>query len=70
MEEFEAYEPLGDGLFRDGYDIRCCYPLLTVEIKDDKVIFEYETFTVTVSWKNENGKRTDPHWNREYKEEG
>ena len=70
MEDFQAYEPLDDGLFGDGYDIKCIYPIISVEIKDNCVIFEYEPYIITVSWTNKNGKRTNPHWKREYKAKG
>lgn len=61
----------GDGLCWFGGDLFCAYPLLSTEITDASVVFEYEKYTVTVSWENDtetNNKRINPKWKREYKE--
>lgn len=68
---FEAFEPLDDGLFANGYDIMCSLPIISVDIQDDHVTYEYEPYTITVSWTNEaDGKRTNPHWERVDKQGG
>lgn len=64
-------QPLGDGLYFFGGDLFCTYKLLGTIVSDNSVVFEYEKYTVTVSWENDtetNNKRINPKWKREYKE--
>lgn len=62
-------QPCGDGLYFFGGDLFCIYKLLGVEITESSVQFEYEKYTVTVSWDNDeiNNKRINPKWVRTYK---
>lgn len=64
----------GDGLFFDGGDIYCRYPCLSFERIDGetsgKAIYEYEPYTVTVSYDIDGNKRKNAHWTRTYKEAG
>lgn len=57
----------GDGLFMFGNDIHCTYPRISVEIKPTYVIYEYEPYTVKVSWENQDGKRVNVKCERFYK---
>ena len=72
-------EPLGDGLYRLGWDIFSTYKLSSVSpVKTDTdgrkcKVFTYVTeegkivYTVTVSWtEDSNGNKSDPHWTRSY----
>lgn len=60
--------PCGDGLYFFGGDLFCTYKLLSTEINETSVKYEYEPYTVTVSWtKSGDNKKTDPKWKREYK---
>ncbi len=62
----------GDGLFFDGGDIYCRYPCLSFERIDGetsgKAIYEYEPYTITVTYDIDGGKRKNAHWTRTYKE--
>lgn len=62
----------GDGLFFDGGDIHCQYPCLSFERIDGetsgKAIYEYEPYTITVTYDIDGGKRKNAHWTRTYKE--
>lgn len=64
----------GDGLFFDGGDIHCRYPCLSFERIDGetsgKAIYEYEPYTITVTYDIDGGKRKNAHWTRVYKEAG
>lgn len=58
----------GDGLYFFGGDLFCTYKLLGTIINNNSVIFDYEKYTVTVSWTNGgDGVRTNPTWQRHYK---
>lgn len=60
--------PCGDGLYFVGGDLFCTYKLISTEINDTSVKFEYEKYYVTVSWtKSSDNKKTNPKWQREYK---
>ena len=61
-------EDLGDGLFRWCGDIFCTYPLIRSKVSDSSVIYDYGVYTVTVSWTNSDGYRTNPQWVRKYPE--
>lgn len=61
-------EDLGDGLYWFMGDIHCDYPRISTEIGENYVIFEFEPYTVKVTWENSNGKRVNPHWERILKE--
>lgn len=62
-------QPCGDGLYFFGGDLFCTYKLLGTTINDNSVIFDYEKYTVTVSWTNtSNNVKTNPKWIREYKQ--
>ncbi len=67
-----AVKSLGDGLFRSGGDIYCKYPCLSFERIDGetsgKAIYEYEPYTITVTYDIDGGKRKNAHWTRVYKE--
>lgn len=58
---------IGDGLYFFGGDLFCAYELLSTTVNEDSVEFEYEKYTVTVSWENEGEKRTNPKLERKYK---
>ena len=58
----------GDGLWFSGGDIHCAYPLISVTVNADNVVYEYEPYTITVSWTNQDGKRSNPKWKRTYKD--
>ena len=64
----------GDGLFFDGGDIHCRYPCLSFERIDGetsgKAIYEYEPYTITVTYDIDGVKRKNAHWTRVYKEAG
>lgn len=60
-------KPYGDGLYYIGGDLFCVYPLLSTEITDTSVKFEYEKYFITVSWTNSGDKRINPSWQRQYK---
>lgn len=64
----------GDGLFFDGGDIHCRYPCLSFERIDGETsgeaIYEYEPYTITVTYDIDGGKRKNAHWTRTYKEAG
>lgn len=63
-------QPCGDGLYYFGGDLFCAYKLLSTIVNDNSVVFEYEKYTVTVSWDNDtetNNKRINPKWSRVYK---
>ena len=59
------YEDLGDKLF-------CLYPLLSVTSNETETagtkVFEYEPYTITVTYDIDGGKRKNAHWTRTYKE--
>lgn len=59
-EIFGMDKMYGDGLFMFGGDIHCTYPLLSTEMGDDYVMFEYEPYSIKVSWENQDGKRVNP----------
>ena len=60
--------PCGDGLYYFGGDLFCTYKLLSTEINDTSVKFEYEKYFVTVTWtKSGDNKKTNPKWERTYK---
>lgn len=67
MENFTMDRKYGDGLFFFGGDIHCTYPRISVEIKNDCVIFEYEPYVVKISWENKDGKRYFTKAERFYK---
>nr|DAU71510.1 MAG TPA: hypothetical protein [Caudoviricetes sp.] len=64
---------LGDGLFSQGGDVFCACSLISSERIEEgaegKVVNEYEKYTVTVSYDIEGSKRSNPRWERVYKEE-
>lgn len=60
-------EPKGDGLYLFGNDLFCTYPLLGTTVNEDSVVFDYEKYTITVSWENNGNKRVKPKWKRVYK---
>lgn len=62
------FKDMGDNLFMCGGDLFCTYPLLSVSSSSTAKIFEYEPYTITVTFDVENGVRKNPHWVREYKE--
>ena len=64
------FTDLGDGRYMWGGDIFCSYPCLGTEVKENYVIFDFGVYTVKVSWKNSEGKRTEPKWKRIYPEGG
>lgn len=61
-------KPCGDGLYLFGGDLFCTYKLLGTTVSDNSVIFDYEKYTVTVSWENNGDSRINPKWEREYKQ--
>lgn len=61
-------KPCGDGLYFIGGDLFCTYKLLGTTVNDNSVVFDYEKYTITVSWENSNNnKRINPKWKRIYK---
>lgn len=69
----KGVESLGDGLFRihESGEIFCLKKLLGTKVEQCKVTYDYGTYEIAVSWvEDEDGKRTDPHWVRTYKEVG
>ena len=62
------FTDLGDGLYMWGGDIFCSYPRLSTEVTDSYVVFDFGVYKVKVSWKNSEGKRTEPKWKRIYPE--
>ena len=64
------FTDLGDGLYMWGGDIFCSYPCLSTEVTDSYVVFDFGVYKVKVSWKNSEGKRTEPKWERIYPEGG
>ncbi|UKI16751.1 MAG: hypothetical protein L6V87_02375 [Ruminococcus sp.] len=71
------YEDLGDKLIRqrDSDEIFCLYPLLSVTSNETETagtkVFEYEPYTITVTYDIDGGKREkNAHWTRVYKEAG
>lgn len=65
----KGIESLGDGLFRyrESGEIFCMKKLLGTVVEKGKVIFDYGVFEIAVTWTESDGKRTDPHWVRNYK---
>lgn len=61
-------EDLGDGLFRVGYDIFCTYPLKSHVIAETSVTYNYEPYSVIVSWtwNADTATKTDIKWERVY----
>ena len=65
-------ESLGDGLFKQGGDIFCKLPLISFERTETETlgtaVYEYEKYTITVTYDIEGNKRKNPRWVRTYKE--
>lgn len=72
MNECFSIEDLGDGLFRQGGDIFCSFPILSFERTETETagtaVYEYEKYTVKVTYEIDGSKRKNPHWLRTYKE--
>lgn len=74
MAEYNApvyIEDLGDGLFRLGYDIICAYPIISYTASETSAVYEFEPYTVTVSWDFDEtaNKKSNIRWVREYPDE-
>ena len=63
-------EDLGDGLFRAGGDIFCVYPIVSHTKGNNCVIYNFGTYTVTISWTESSGTKTNISWERVYANAG
>lgn len=64
-------EDLGDGLFRQGGDIGCLYPLVSFKREETKTegtaTFDYGKYFIIVTYEIDGNINKNPHWRREYK---
>lgn len=63
---------LGDGLFTQGGNLICELPVVSVKKTEGSgsgtAVFEYETYSIKVTYSIDGDKRYDPRWERIYKE--
>lgn len=66
-------EDLGDGLFRQGGDICCNYPLISFKREETKTkgtaTFDYGKYYIIVTYEIDGNTNKNPSWKRVYKAE-